>query len=299
MLRLKAVHVALVVLLVVGCRYIGADGSPELPTDAPSPTALESVAPGTAQETLPATPAATPELPTEAPPTPDATPTAPPSATAQPAPIGSLLPVPVIDEPGRDDYDAFWGQFLELSCVELGMEDYWDDVAQMTREVDLVVVGRPISVEVRPDPGRYDELYLVGVAVDEVIKGSPSMAVPGVIQVRGEGDYPEETDASLPAGRTLFFLRNLSRLDYPWYEVRPGDEYIYYLPGIHQNVLAELDGDVYVPQVRKMRDWYGSRFFPLPLHGMRFEALLEEVRAAARGESVQSSSVVAGRRFAC
>jgi hypothetical protein len=185
----------------------------------------------------------------------------------------------------------------------LGVEDDWESVGQMTHDVDLIVLGRPVAFERRPDPLRYDELAIVTVAIDEVLKGHPSVAVPGQLQVTAQGSFVEDWDAPIPATPTLFFLRNLVGFEERQHiEVRVGDEFIYYVPGIHQNVIAELGGRVHVPQARRMLRWYGPDFFPLPLHGTSFERLLEQVRhnAGSAGHPLDRNGVNrSGALFAC
>ena len=77
----------------------------------------------------------------------------------------------------------------------------------------------------------------------------------------------------------MLFLRNEAKRDARYgLPVQAGDEYLYYMPGVHQNVLTEVDGKVYVPQTPRMTRWYGSDFFPLPLSGMWWDKLLDQIR---------------------
>jgi len=252
--------------------------------------------------------------PSETPVPPVATPTAGPPATATPSvtasptptPAVTPLPVPTIDEPKGADVDRFWAQILDLSCVEFGMEDYWDSVDQMTRDVEVIVVGRPISIELRRDADRYEQLGIINVAVDEVIKGDPRMARPGVIQVSHHAAFIDGSDEAVPANPTVFFLRNL--VDFEQRQnigVRASDEFVYYVPGVHQNVIAEIDGRAYVPQARRMLRWHGPDWFPLEVHGMSFARLLDQIRqnvgpvAQDAGRAPAGGRAGAGMLFAC
>ena len=286
-----------VVVLALGCGSTGpAAPSPSLLDASPSPSITTSFVLPSA--TIPAsqTPPATP-MPTISPTT-LITPTSTTTALVTP------LPFSVIDDPSTADIDHFWAQYLELSCVEFGMEDYWDSVTQMSKDVEVILVGHPISIAVRPDPDRYGVISLINVAVDDVLKGNPSEQQKGVIQVTdsqiGDGDPDEWSGvAPVPIAPTLFFLRSLvgfeDRASVP---VAAGDEYLYYTPGTHQNVLTEVAGKVYVPQTPRMTRWYGHNFFPLPLQGMAWNKLLDQVRAAINHGSVVND-VQHGVRFAC
>jgi hypothetical protein len=215
--------------------------------------------------------------------------------------------VGTIDQPTSADIDHFWAQFLELSCVEFGMEDYWDSVAQMSNDVEVVVVGHPVAVSVRENPDRWGEFAVIDVAIDEALKGTPASAQPGIIEITDEGsgswwsDYPDghRPDVPIPAVTTLLFLRNEAAAQIRYgYTPEPGDEYLYYMPGVHQNVLTELEGKVYVPQTPRMRRWYGNNFFPLPLEGVAWEKLINEVTSSAT-ESAKPDGIRKGMLAAC
>ena len=297
-------QLALLSILVLACQYIGVEPSPSAQPDVTSsPVATATAA---VVETLPPTsPSPSLNEPTESPPPPPSD-TPMPTATLAPSPTPapfSPLPVPTVLDPTTKDIDQFWQQFLELSCVEMGMEDYWDSVAQMSQDVEVVLVGHPVSVTVRSDAGGLPE-GAVGIAVDELLKGNPATEHAGIVEITDEGqgawdwqpDWPSEP---IPGTPTLLFLRNeaaaAARYGNP---VDPGDEYLYYMPGVHQNVLTELDGKVYVPQTPRMTRWYGTDFFPLPLSGMSWDRLLGQVRdAITQGSSPER--VQHGIRAAC
>lgn len=166
------------------------------------------------------------------------------------------------------------------------MEDYWESVAQMSKDVEVVVIGHPVAVSVRQDPQRWGEFAVIDIAVDDVLKGTPASPQPDIIEITDQGsgpwwsDYPDghQPDVPVPAGPTLLFLRNVAAAQTRYgYDPEPGDEYLYYMPGVHQNVLTELDGKVYVPQTPRMRRWYGDRFFPLPLEGIGWDKLIAHI----------------------
>jgi len=178
---------------------------------------------------------------------------------------------------------------MDMSCVEMVEEQEWGSVAQMTRDIDYVIIGRPISIEPRGIAAYYNGPS-VTVAVDQVLKGGElTSRQPNVIQVVGAGQVALFDNSPPPSVPHVMFLRNVAEKGAG---MQPGDEYLYYLPTTYQNVLADVDGQVVVPIAHQIAKWFGPNMFPLELQGMSFDKLIGQIRDAVGGGSRDAKKLV-------
>lgn len=242
--------VALALPLIVGC---GRGASPSVPV-MPTPTAV-----GPTSATTP--PSATP-LPTLAPPTPPASPGTSPPSSGDPTDAARL--------------NRFWLPLNDFECIEMIADKFWESLARMTRDVDFVVVGRPVAVEERRVGEFPLPITIIRVEVAEVLKGHPVVGDTGTIEMSigsTSGTVIEVLRQNLPSNTHLLFLSDQ-------------DNFPYYLPTPYQNVFVDLDGVVEVPVAREIRQRFGADAFPLGQRGRPFADLLADVRrAATSGES--------------
>jgi hypothetical protein len=196
----------------------------------------------------------------------------------------------------RSKLNDFWRQIVELACVEFGEEKEWRSLASLTKQIDLVVVGRPVSVEWQPD----SYAAILDVQVDEVLKGVPVYASPGVIQFYAEDAF-NPISGPMPGLPTVLFLRNIGdryrEYDQP---VGRGDDYLYYTPTVYQNIFLKFRDRVFIPLSPRIRRWLGPDTWPLAVKGMPFDAFVDQIRRAA-GEQLTSSGEGGGGgiRYAC
>jgi hypothetical protein len=180
-------------------------------------------------------------------------------------PARNHLPVDVLRDRDRLRISA-WAETL-VDALEL---ERYATLADMARGSDAVVVGRVAGVAAGRSFGASgSQLHYaaVTVAVDEVVAGG----LPGrhaarlTLEVPLYGG-PEAIDAlrsSLPAGESLFFLRN-----------KGAAEADYYRLVVMRGVIVNRDGAAEVLP--------GDADFLSALDRTPFDALVEEVRAAAR-----------------
>jgi hypothetical protein len=206
---------------------------------------------------------------------------------------------PILDNPTPDEIHQFWSHVIDLSCVDFIQENYWESVAQMTRDVELVVIARPQSVRYTADPV-YRDSPIVRFTIDQVLKGGPVTLQDGTMQLAVDQDELESIDeVPIPAVPTLLFLRNMAVGRSDWYVPGgPDPSTLYYLPTTYQNVMVNRDGHVFLPMEQRMRAWLGSETWPLELQGTSFDKVVEQVqRAVTQGD--RGDGVRAHQAFAC
>jgi hypothetical protein len=210
----------------------------------------------------------------------------PPEVIASPDPSASPVPVPLT---GRAASDAFWEPLREGG----EREGIGPRLADAVRAADLVVTGRP--VDLRPwDPGpsvpaALTRLYLLRIAVDEVIKGEPVSAEPGFIDLFVDG-LPgftlDDINALVPDGeRSLFLLYNLGERNrlhgQPQEEIDATREvYTRILEAV--SVIRDLDGLAFTT-VLPFPDT-----FPAEYVGGPFSIVLDAVRQEAARQAARS-----------
>jgi hypothetical protein len=165
----------------------------------------------------------------------------------------------------------------------------WTSIPDMTRDVDLVVVGTVVATRPLFD-GRYlGPAMVTDVAVSSVLKGEPADDAPGRVQVETYGSVPGSS--VLPAQQHLLFLS------------RDDSQRGYYLPGLFQNVFANVDGRVVIPLAHEIKRAADGNIFPLELQGTSFDGLVSQVRDAVARQSLspQPIGILAAQRpvFAC
>lgn len=156
---------------------------------------------------------------------------------------------------------------------------------------DLVVTGRAAKIERGPETpdgsGNITYSATVTFEIDEVLSGSLQTREPGAVAVRmllgqgrdGDGIAFDERYAqalaSVPNERTVLFLLNLevwmTKFGFPDH---PDADPMSYMPNGGQSWFRETDGNVTLPTER-VGDW------PQAYEGARFDAFLDEVRAAS------------------
>jgi hypothetical protein len=197
------------------------------------------------------------------------------------------------------ELDAFWSPLIEVTCAQMIASHFWSSIGEMTRDVDLVVVGRPVAVHVRGEGGPMWQVTVMDIEIDEVISGEPVTRDDGLIELEMYYGPPPIASLGLPVNRHLFFLRNVAAAneagDWP---VTETDWYSYKPPSLYQNILVEADGEVLVPAVESIRGAADEYGFPAGLHGTSFEAVLTAARDAA-ARTAHQNDVMGSMRFAC
>ena len=177
--------------------------------------------------------------------------------------------VPMDDSPTRTTprFSAWADTVVE--AIEL---EHYATLSEMTRGSDAVVRGRVVGVapgrSFGSAPGHQLHYAAVTIAVDEAVAGTlpPTHASHLTLEVPLYGG-PETIDAlgsSLPDGEGLFFLRNKGAPEADFYR-------LVVMRGVVLNpdgIAEVLPGDDH--------DFIGE------LNGMPFDALVDQVRAAAR-----------------
>lgn len=201
---------------------------------------------------------------------------APSGIPHSPGPVASAQP------DGKARSDAFWRALAMQAASE-----YYEDVAQMTRASDLVVIGRFASLEEgrsagEPVPGQEDpgvgvlHFAIARVAVDQVLHGQPRSERRGEVTVELSLPDPSklpDLQASLPGEPTMFFLVNQG--DNGKRRGRPQSyqesvKYIYREVST-QPPLRNIGGKVSVPAG-------GEGEFPASLEGAAFDGVADQVR---------------------
>lgn len=203
-----------------------------------------------------------------------------------------VLPSPSAPAALADDIgvsDRFWQAQADYAPTNY----HYNSLAAITADAHLIVRGRLIGTrrgELQPfqaPEGMADGRAVIFgvVAVDEVLKGSPNMLLPGevlVARVGAENQNPDE----LPRGEVVLFLMNYQLLRKEL-GVGPSsdlnDRFYYVRPNGYQCVLRNLDGVVRI--VRPAED-SGEvlQGFPLVLDGESFPAVLDSIRQSVADE---------------
>jgi hypothetical protein len=163
----------------------------------------------------------------------------------------------------------------------------YDSLEDITREVDLVVVGRITDVFVKPvltGNGESIDNIFGHLAYDDVLKGVPNTTKQGEILVQLWRSGPFETvKANIPDELDLFFLINDAA-----HLARIGEEsrdpeaaaVTYWRPN-DQAVIRNIDGYVNVVAKDDIEQEWGPDRFPLHLDGRPFEEVVDQVRTFA------------------
>jgi hypothetical protein len=208
-----------------------------------------------------------------------------------------MTPEPLPGEMSVADLELFWSPYIETDCAPMIADEFWSSLGDMTRAVDLVVVGRPISVFERYSSWALRPVPVLEIAIDEIIRGTPSANDAGRIELETYYGPPPDTSLGLPANRHLFFLQHVNTALAEHGQTADTREHAYNLPSLYQNVLIEEQGTVFLPAYERVaRDDFNS--FPAELHGSSYEEVLIRVREAAATNS-RGDAVVGSMRFAC
>jgi hypothetical protein len=197
--------------------------------------------------------------------------------------------------------DDFWGKFLSYSCIGFPpVLDDWQTIGEMTAAADIVVVAKPSGIEYRWDPQYGENVTVIVFHVDEVLHGSPMSRLGGDIEVvsYGKVDAPVDIVTAIPH---VLFLKSLAKdegsVGRP---VSDDDKYSYFTDAAFQNVLANVNGKVYIPLYDRAGDEW-SLYYPLPaiLQGFSFDKVIQQVLDAPTGTSALRFGLTRRGYFAC
>ena len=188
--------------------------------------------------------------------------------------------IAAVDNAEIERSDAFWEQSSDFVPT-----DYrYDSLAEITADVHLIVRGRVVGtqdgqLQSFDRPGSFRRTTLGIVAVDEVLKGTPEMQVPGTVLVARLGASKQPAD-EIPAGEVILFLNH-----YPTVRselgvdqsIDPDDRFLYGRPNGYQSVLRNFGGTVRI--VEGPDGWEDALGpFPAPLDGEPFADILQAIR---------------------
>jgi hypothetical protein len=177
---------------------------------------------------------------------------------------------------------------------------FWDSAGAMARQVDLVVLAHPVAVKVRSASSYLtSDITVFEVAIDEVLRGTPVTRHDGLIELEMYYGPPPDAGLGLPTNQHLMFLRNVAARNEEYGQPATAiDHYSYNFPSLYQNLLVEVEGEVFVPAVDLIRR-DRERDFPAELHGRSFEEVLAHVRDAATNAAWDETSGIGSTLFAC
>jgi hypothetical protein len=262
----RIVGAALVVAILGGCSYLGADATPSSEVQSPAQSVATSASPDSTSSEATATVSIGPSSD----PTPTAslaTPAATDPATPPPTPCCMTTPSPSPSfAAGLAASDRFWKHWFE-ECF-FGAFHIASSLEEITSQSDLVIRGKITDLYSRVLGGIWHVAY-VKVLVTEVLKGEPASAEAGTVEVQvgfASSDL-DDLRSSLPAHDQLWFLTQdegrdtYNTTDYP-----------------QVSVLRDIGGIVRVIQPEWIAGAYSRRHFPVPLDGTSFEELVAQVR---------------------
>ena len=202
-------------------------------------------------------------------------------------------------EPGSaEQVDLFWARLNSMDCIDMIAGKFWTSLPEMTREVGVVVLGRPVSVAYRDDRPIGDTV--IQVEVDEVLKGDPLFRESGTLELvySGRSNGPD-LQQNLPPNSHILFLDSVAECIATGCRSRDDDRYGYWRPTSYQNVLVDIDGQVAVPIADEIAEYRGERAFPLPLIGRSFDRCSQDIRNAVASESPSLSAGLGTAIAAC
>ena len=177
--------------------------------------------------------------------------------------------------------DTFWEPLVAAGAL---YNFEYESLADITSDVDLIVVGRIVRLYRAPERTSDEQLEMIWatVGVDDVLKGDPLTRSPDTIEVMLYLTGPWDiVRVNLPAEEALFFLVN-DTAD----ATRRGEEisdpewsrYVYWRPN-DQAVLRNIDGQVSVIARDEIIEVWGADRFPVPLEGQPFDDVVNQVKA--------------------
>lgn len=179
--------------------------------------------------------------------------------------------------------DAFWEENSSFGPTAYR----FDSLTDITDAADLVIRGRVVGTQ----DGELQPLGIAGlrevtfgvVAVDEVLKGTPAMQIPGAVLVARVGSSRQPL-REIPSGEVVLFLKHYPAIRSEAgvdQSVDPNDRFYYARPNGYQCVLRNLGGILRI--VEGPNGWEDALGpFPAPLDGKVFGDVLEEIRDLAR-----------------
>ncbi len=263
---------------------------------------------------LPAAGPGGPPATTEGTPTPQTTPVA--LASAQPTPTPSVEPSPWPTVSATPDdavsptltpgealaqSDGFWNRWIGPPNPSVLDEFGAVSLADVTRQADLIIRGRVTDIYI----GEYWRmksrekllpLVYVRVEIDEVLKGEPASRTAGFVEAQ-IGSSPDDLDqvrATIPEHGNVWFLMYGPNWDERRFEPQRSSEmaqYAYFVFNFWQGILRGINGEVRVMQPDSVAADLGRDFFPLPLNGMEFEQIVDQVRDLVRSAPEASPTV--------
>ena len=191
--------------------------------------------------------------------------------------------------------NAFWEQNSNFAPTAYR----YDSLADITTDAHVIIRGRIVGTqdgELQPFGAAGLRQATFGiVAVDEVLKGTPEMQVPGTVLIARLG-VSNQPPQEIPAGEVILFLMHYPKMRTEagvGQSVDPNDRFFYARPNGYQCVLRNLGGVVrIVDGPEGWEDALGP--FPAPLDGEPFSDVLAEIRQTV----ARSSSRASGLRIA-
>lgn len=273
-----------VVVIVVGCSYIGANAPASSEVPSPAPSVATSASPSSAPSETALT-VASPIGPS-ADPTPTTSHTTPAvthEPTLQPTPCCESSPLPSPSHAaGLAASNRFWERWYETCWF--GAFPIASSLAEITGQSDLVIRGTITDLYVRFESD-WQPAY-AKVLISDVLKGEPVSREAGTVEVQiafASSDL-EELRSSLPRHDHLWFLVHEGTRDPDSQSAIAG--FTYYTTDYAQvSVLRDVGGVVEVIMPEAIANAYSRRHFPVPLDGTSFEELVDQVRQLAEGPS--------------
>ena len=286
-MRLRASSLVLIAAVLSGCSAL--QGSPTMSPELGSPKASTDAH------------ASGEPLITPPPPGPSATPTRSASAPIETQqPTQSIAATAAPTEPNTAALDAFWLQLTGVMCIGFPpVEDDWQSVAEMTSATDLVVLGRPAAVEHRFD-SQYDQnVTVIVVSVDRVLHGKLTSRRNGDVEIVRFFDVDPPIHPVTGIEHVLFldsFAKEERSRDRP---VSEDDKYSYYLASPYENVFANVQGNVAIPEYADLISFVDT--YPLiAKHGSSFNELVAAVEKVASTTDLRTTRPpLNGALFAC
>ncbi|MEP7158870.1 MAG: hypothetical protein ABI797_05550 [Chloroflexota bacterium] len=167
----------------------------------------------------------------------------------------------------RERIDLYWSSSGSVECMGMNPPTSLSELAGWS---DLIVIGRPISVEPWADPEALPARWTITFEISDVLRGAPDDA----------HDVVQVLISEAPRG-------DVSDIDHVLILSHHNNS-AFYLTGGFMSIYANVDIRVMTPEYDAIKRRYGNHIFSTALDGTRFEKLVERLRDAGISNAQRS-----------